>query len=522
MKLKPYSTTRSIITVLATALVVAHSAQAAVEAWAGSAGSVDWTTAANWTGTHTPPISGDSLTFGANASSSNTLTDTLTTGAFNLTGITYNSGAPAYVMTGNAFKLTGSITNNSAVTQSINNDIVTGDFRTAAGAVILNGNVSGASSVRSYGSSTLTLAGLNNSYSNGTELQNTSTFIISGKITGGSTIYTNSATLQLQANAGNTVSGTAAIVNSGIQFQAGATLQLRSDDNVTITTGAFANFGGVTINVDQVTGSGSNKAITLTPAGGIAVGTSTMNVTGAHGYTLALGTIATSGTWTINTTTANATIGSISGSAIVKSGTGAVTLTGSSSYTGTTTVSGGTLVINGSISTGAVAVTNVDSTLGGTGTIGGATTLSAGTNLSAGDASAGTLTFGGSLNVSAAANDTEAFIFTLGTAADRILLTGNTANVLSIGTNLLSASDFAFTAGSGFASGQTYNLFDLTGAGATINGTFSPFSTSFGGYTADVKIVGNDIVMTNIVPEPTTWGLVTFSLITIMGRRSRP
>jgi len=67
---------------------------------------------------------------------------------------------------------------------------------------------------------------------------------------------------------------------------------------------------------------------------------------------------------------------------IVKSGTGAWTLSGANTYTGTTTVSGGKLIINGTLSNVASAL-NVDNgaILGGTGTVGRNVTVAAGGKL---------------------------------------------------------------------------------------------------------------------------------------------
>ena len=94
------------------------------DTWQGSAGSTDWLTSGNWTvgSANKPPISGDALIFtSVNASSSTTLTNTLTSNLFNVNGITFNASSPAYTMSGNTFNLTAGITNNSGNLQTFSN-----------------------------------------------------------------------------------------------------------------------------------------------------------------------------------------------------------------------------------------------------------------------------------------------------------------------------------------------------------------------------------------------------------------
>ncbi len=83
----------------------------------------------SWSGGNTPPISGDSLLFGTAGAGGLLLNDNLTNVAFNVAGSTFNPGATAFVIgngnitanAGNAFVLTGGITNNSTSLQAINN-----------------------------------------------------------------------------------------------------------------------------------------------------------------------------------------------------------------------------------------------------------------------------------------------------------------------------------------------------------------------------------------------------------------
>ncbi len=109
-----------------TTLLPDHSAKAAARTWVGSA-STDW---AALNGFNTIPVTGDSLVFGADgtagAAAGDVLTNTLTSTAFNIAGITFNAGAPAYTMTGNTFTLTSGITNNSSNLQTFSNTGISG------------------------------------------------------------------------------------------------------------------------------------------------------------------------------------------------------------------------------------------------------------------------------------------------------------------------------------------------------------------------------------------------------------
>jgi len=69
--------------------------------------------------------------------------------------------------------------------------------------------------------------------------------------------------------------------------------------------------------------------------------------------------------------------GVLSGTSLVKTGGGILTLGGASTYTGGTTVSGGTLLVNGSLAVGAVTLAS-GTTLGGTGAIAGNVTWTSG------------------------------------------------------------------------------------------------------------------------------------------------
>ena len=106
------------------------------DTWNTTPGSALWSASGNWaTGsTNKPPISGDSLVFGA--STVTTLTDDLMTpGTFNIAGITFSAGAPSYTINSstpgtNGFTLTGGITNSGTNLETINDAIAITASRT--------------------------------------------------------------------------------------------------------------------------------------------------------------------------------------------------------------------------------------------------------------------------------------------------------------------------------------------------------------------------------------------------------
>jgi len=216
--------------------------------------------------------------------------------------------------------------------------------------------------------------------------------------------------------------------------------------------------------------------------------------------------------------------GALNSLALSKQGSGTQTLTGNSTYSGGTTVSAGTLLVDGA-HTGAGAYNVSAGTLGGTGSI--TTALNAGITfangaaLSPGDNSASNFSAAlgsGVFDISAMATNSK-LLFTLDTVggSDKVTLTTGT---LSVGT--LNSSEFAFTLGGGIGAG-TYTLFDtnsainytsLDTASFALNGSYNG-SLQFANGTQDIQLI------VSAVPEPSTWALLAFSLMTVMVLRRR-
>jgi len=183
--------------------------------------------------------------------------------------------------------------------------------------------------------------------------------------------------------------------------------------------------------------------------------------------------------------------GTISGNgALVKIGTGTLTLTAGSTYNGPTTVNAGSLLVNSPGSLTSPVTVQSNATLGGNGRVG-AVTVNAGGHVAPG-ASASTLTLTGNLTLASGAK----LDFELAgpAASDSIAMSSST---LILGGQQF--SDFAFTPLPGFGPG-TYTLIDaaaITGSlGATRDGTV-------GGLPATLATSGSDLVLT-VVPEPST------------------
>ena len=161
--------------------------------------------------------------------------------------------------------------------------------------------------------------------------------------------------------------------------------------------------------------------------------------------------------------------------AVIKQGTGILTLSGINTYTGNTTISGGTLSVTspGSIASGSAVTVQNTATLGGNGTINGVVTVNSGGTLAPGTTSIGTLTLGSTLSLA-------------GTANFRLNKTGSTltSDQVAGATGITAGGTLSVTpGGDALADGNTFTLFN-----STPTGTFSTTPTLASGanwYTAN-------------------------------------
>lgn len=360
----PRILTRNIASFLALAL---GSVPVAAATWTGTNDN-SMATGANWGGT--APLSGDSFIFtSATGAGGLLLNNNLTSGAFSVSGITFNAGSGAYVLgdgttsanVGNSFVLAGNITNSSTSLQAINNPFSMTAARTVTltsggGNVALGGNLSGTGGgLTLAGAGTLTLSG-NNSFTGGLSFGTTPT----------------SRILQLQANSNNTTAGVSSVMPTQnmtlAQFSSGATLQLRADS--AIASGGIVAFDsaattfGVNSLGNRLNGTYNFDVNQLTPSGGsnltlqfgatnaiwnVGTANSTFNVTGGNGYTLQLGTFNMGNNISlVFNDTANLVVGALTNAStggVTKSGTGTLTITGVSNYTGNTSIQDGKLSV---------------------------------------------------------------------------------------------------------------------------------------------------------------------------------
>lgn len=200
--------------------------------------------------------------------------------------------------------------------------------------------------------------------------------------------------------------------------------------------------------------------------------------------------------------------GDISGTGtLAQSGSGTLILGGNSTYSGATTVTSGILLLNGSLSNTSGVTVGTGGTLGGSGTVGGPTTVNG--TFSPGN-SIDEMTFTAGLVLAGISN------FEI----DPTVLLGLNADLATVAGGLTYGGVLNLTYGGtpgDFTYGQTFNLFDWSGAGPT--GSFSAINLPDldGGLTWQ-----NDLATSGsftVVPEPSAIALAAFGSLALLRRR---
>jgi autotransporter-associated beta strand protein len=331
-----------------------------VDTWTGASNT--FSTGGNWSGTNTPPVSGDSLVFGAAGAGGVLLNDNLTSGLFSVAGITFNSGAGGYVIgngtttanMGNTFVLTGAVTNNSTNVQTINNAFsltAVQTFTTTAGGgnITLGGNLSGTGGgVNVAGGGTLTLSGAN-TYTGGTTIASGGTLQIGAGAAAGSIAgnVTDNGMLIFDRSDDYTFGGV--ISGSGGLTQAGYILRLSAAQTY---TGPTTVNSGAYLVLPTTVGNGlsSSTVVTIASGGYLDISNQAQTLAGLGGAGTLYSYGGSAGSLTLNVASGQTyTFSGVLGGngwpnfSLIKSGPGTQILSGVNRYTGPTTITGGTL-----------------------------------------------------------------------------------------------------------------------------------------------------------------------------------
>ena len=134
--------------------------------WNGGGSDDNWSTALNWSD-GVAPVAGDALVFAGTTrpSPNNDLPANTSFG-----GITFSAGATAFTLAGNAITLSGTLTNSSSSTQTVNLAAALSGAVTVTAStnpIAWNGVLSGSGSLTKAGGSSVSL-GVNNSFTGGT------------------------------------------------------------------------------------------------------------------------------------------------------------------------------------------------------------------------------------------------------------------------------------------------------------------------------------------------------------------
>ena len=342
--------THLLTTTAAVALLAATSAQAQDATW-NSNGTGVYNTPSNWTPNTVPT---GAAFFGASNQNNVSFSPTITT----VGGWTFNSGASAYTFANSVvLSFTGAGITINGGSATINNNFALLEFNntSTAGSATIN-NLGGL--VQFFDRSTAGTAAITTTL-NQIQFFNTST-------AGNATITNNNGIFfQDNSTAGSasiTNNGSANIIFNGASSAGSATITHNSNGTIFF----FDNSSGGIARLIVGTGAVDFSGLT-------SIGTTAGSFEGSGTFFLGSKTIAVGGNNLSTTVSGVIRDGGFSGGtggALVKEGTGTLTLTGTNTYTGGTTVNGGALIVNGSIASSSLTTVNNGAALLGSGTVG--------------------------------------------------------------------------------------------------------------------------------------------------------
>jgi autotransporter-associated beta strand protein len=514
--------------------------------WSATPSSGNWSAATNWVGA-AAPSNGASLAFGA--SSTTSLTNDIAPLAVNR--LTFNSGASAFTLAGNAITLGGNVLNSATTTQTLGLGIMLAGTRTISantGQITISGVIDDGGAgygIVKTGAQPLSLTG-QNTFS-GDVVHTIGTLSIAGIGTGtaGAPVTGALGRGTLRLGGGLLTSSAPATVFNNVILQAGTTTHISSAvANLTLAgnisgsgnineTGT--NTGGTHFNGDNsgFTGTftsgnaGGHRVRFNSPNAGSAAATWVLNNSQADGNglnygpgTISFGALSGGGVFRNNAiATSTISIGALNTDttfigtmiangarviAVEKVGAGSLTFTGAHTYDGPTTVQSGTFLVNGSLRS---AVTVNGGTFGGSGSSTASVTVGAGAALAPGSplSNQGVGTF----RTIAALSLNPGAIYRLqmnsaAGAADRVV-----AADVNLGGATLDVVDIAAAS---LTPGASFTIVDNTGA-AAVAGAFAglPEGATFsaGGNLYRISYhggTGNDVVLTAVVEASVALG----------------
>jgi len=418
------------------------------------------------------------------------------------------------------------VLSNVALTDAIH--IITGSGNLTISSTISDGlNAGAASKIQYKGSGILTLSGAN-SFVGGVEATGgLGTIRVQNSLALGAVGGTNSVGAGTTMEFSNNVSitGESLIVNgTGV----GGNGALRN------VSGANTFAGLVALSTDSTIKSESG-VLSLSGASSLTLGGNVLTLDGVGDITVA-GAITSTGT-----------------GSVTKTGTGTATFSAASTYTGATTVNAGTLLVTGSLAASSAITVNggkfsagsgvnlsnevtvaSGGRLGGNGTYSDTTGIVLGSGaIAAPGNSPGNTTYLTDLTLSSGAIyewELGAYGTTAGTDSDLMTISG-AGNILTFDSGSLLTLNFLSpvvdpsSAGTGnfWLSNHAWQVVDAVSGGSVVNnGLVIQAPSSFTNGSFALSLSGGDLYLNyTVVPEPSTWALLAFSMTTVMVLRRR-